>query len=81
MTKEQLQKGIMKLLPGSTISEHQKSMLTTLLATFNFSQLKSVYSALTTESKKMDGLDKKEERVVLKYQMAIDKVTSSLKKD
>jgi hypothetical protein len=77
MSIEELKNEVLAMLPESNISRHQKIMVSILLGTFDQSQLESVYSALKLESETMSQLARKEERINLKYEMAIDKVISS----
>lgn len=81
MTKVQIQKEIVKMLPDSGISRHQKIMTATLLHTFGMDQLKEIWTTLKSEKKKLSDLDQREKRAHLKHQVAMDKLTSSLEKE
>lgn len=79
MIKEKLQNEIVAMLPHSGISSHQKKMIGILIYTFDEPELQNIYDALRTEAKKLRELERKEKRVVLKYEMAMDKLTSTSK--
>lgn len=79
MTKEKLQNEIVAMLPHSGISTHQKNMIAILIYTFEEPELQNIYDALRTEAKKLADLDRKEKRVMLKYEMAMDKMVGTSK--
>lgn len=72
MIKAELQKAIMKLLPSSTLSAHQKSMIEILLPGMTDVELVNIYKTLSTEHEKMAKLNEKQKRVELKYKMMVD---------
>lgn len=69
----QLKDKILSLLPGSTISDHKKTMIGILIDAMNEVQLKDLFEGLKDEKEKMAGLDEKEKRIELKYKILLDK--------
>ena len=74
MTREQLQKGIRKLLIVSTVPEHYKRMLETLLPAMDMQTLQATYDPLLIEHKKMGRLAQKKKRVEHKYRVMVEKL-------
>lgn len=72
MIKAELQKAILKLLPGSTLSAHQKSMIEILSPGMTDVELVNIYKTLSAEGEKMAKLNEKQKRVELKYKMMVD---------
>ncbi len=77
MTKAELQEAILKFLPSSTLSAHQKSMIVILLPGMTEDELGDVYGTLSTEHKKMASLNEKKKRVELKYKIMIEGLSKS----
>lgn len=72
MTKTQAQQSILKLLPASTLSAHQKSMIEILLPGMTDTELAEIYKTLDTEHSQMTKLNEKQKRVELKYKMMVE---------
>lgn len=72
MIKAELQKAILKFLPSSTLSAHQKSMIEILSPGMTDVELVNIYKTLSTEHEKMAKLNEKQKRVELKYKMMVD---------
>jgi hypothetical protein len=72
MIKTELQNAILKFLPSSTLSAHQKSMIEILLPGMTDVELVNIYKTLSTEHEKMSKLNEKQKRVELKYKMMVD---------
>ncbi|MBI5753787.1 hypothetical protein HZA40_01435 [Candidatus Peregrinibacteria bacterium] len=80
MTKADLQQAILKFLPTSTITPHQKSMIEILLPGMTEAELGDVYKTLSTEHEKMTKLNEKRKRIELKYKVMVEGLTN-LKKN
>lgn len=74
MTKEQLQKGILKLLKTSTVPEHYKRMLETLVSVMDMETLQATYDPLILEQKKITQIEEKKKRIEHKYRVMIEKL-------
>ncbi len=74
MTREQLQKAILKLLVISTVPDHYKRMLETLLPAMDLQTLQATYDPLLLEQKKMKRLAQKKKRVEHKYKVMVEKL-------
>ncbi|MDA1061058.1 MAG: hypothetical protein O3B47_04675 [bacterium] len=74
MTREHLQKSIIKLLITSSVPEHYKRMLETLLPVMDLETLQATYDPLLIEQKKMAQLAQKKIRVEHKYRVMVEKV-------
>lgn len=72
MVKADLQKAILKFLPTSTLSGHQKTMIEILLPAMTDKELGDIYKTLSTEHEKMAKLNDKQKRVEFKYRMMVD---------
>ena len=75
MTNPQLQAAILKSLPGSTISDHQKTMVEILLPVMNTPVLKSILGALTNEKAQLGNLNNKKQRLAMKFNIMKEKIT------
>ena len=74
MTRKEIEKQIGKLLKTSTITDHNKKMLESLLTTMKPPVLKKILTALKKEDKKMKQLSDKKDRIQLKYKIMIEKL-------
>lgn len=74
MDKKTIQFEILKLLKDSTISDHDKEMVQTLLPVMEWDVLRNIYKALNNEKRKMKQLDQKQKRVEMKYKIMVDKL-------
>jgi hypothetical protein len=72
MVKAEVQKAILKFLPTSTLSGHQKTMIEILLPSMTDKELGDIYKTLNTEHEKMAKLNDKQKRVEFKYKMMVD---------
>lgn len=77
MTKEELQKQIVELLPQSKISDHQKRMITLLLPAMEEKELNNVHTTLLEEVSKLKSLGEKKKRIELKYQVMVEKMNKT----
>ena len=80
MKREELRKEVLRLVAGSSISKHQKNMIYILLDTFSDTELQQIHITLEAEHSQMRRLEMKEDRINLKYEMAVNKVIESIKK-
>lgn len=76
MDKNSLQKEILELLKSSSISEHDKQMVQTLLPVMDLAVLEGIFKALSDEKMKIGQLDEKKKRLELKYSILVDKVSN-----
>lgn len=74
MTRKEIEKQVKKLLKTSTITEHNKTMLKTLLSVMKLAALKKILTALKKEDKKMKQLSDKKKRIEMKYQIMVEKL-------
>lgn len=74
MDKNALQNSILTLLKTSTISDHNKKMIMTLLPVMEESELNDIHNALSEEKSKMEKLEDKKKRITLKYQVMVEKM-------
>lgn len=65
---------ILKLLETSSISDHDKFMIRTLLPVMKPNVAEGILNALQTEHDRLAQLDEKQKRVDLKYQVMVEKV-------
>lgn len=72
MTKEEIKKEILRLLPTSTITEHKKDMVRILMPAMSEEVLSHTYETLRVENEKMTKLNEKQKRIELKYQMMVE---------
>ena len=74
MIRNEIEKEIKKLLKTSTITEHNKRMIKTLLSVIKLAALKKILTALKKEDKKMKQLSDKKKRIEMKYQIMVEKL-------
>ena len=74
MTRKEIEKQVTKLLKTSTITEHNKRMVKTLLSVIKLAALKKILTALRKEDKKMKQLSDKSKRIKMKYQIMVEKL-------
>jgi len=74
MIRNEIEKEIKKLLKTSTITEHNKRMVKTLLSVIKLAALKKILTALRKEDKKMKQLSDKSKRIKMKYQIMVEKL-------
>ena len=74
MIRNEIEKEIKKLLKTSTITEHNKRMVKTLLSVMKLAALKKILTALRKEDKKMKQLSDKSKRIKMKYQIMVEKL-------
>lgn len=72
MTKEEIKKEILRLLPTSTITEHKKDMVRILMPAMSDEVLSHTYETLRVENEKMTKLNEKQKRIELKYKMMVE---------
>lgn len=77
MKKEDLQQAILRFIPSSSLSDHQKSMIQILLPGMTELELGNLYKTLSTEHEKMAKLNEKQKRAELKYKMMVDGLTKA----
>lgn len=75
MTKAELQQAVLKFLPTSTLSAHQKSMIEILLPGMTEAEVSDVYKTLSTEHEKMAQLNQKKKLIELKYKVMVEGLT------
>ena len=80
MNKEDLQQAILRFIPSSSLSDHQKSMIQILLPGMTDAELGDIYNTLKTAHDKMAKLNEKEKRVEFTYKMMIDGLTKAKSK-
>ncbi len=64
----------MDLLTSSTISEHSKSMVLTMLPVMSDDTEKKIYDALVLEAQRNDQIGDKKRRLQLKYEVMMQKL-------
>lgn len=69
-----LKREIMDLLTSSTISEHSKSMVLTMLPVMSDDTEKKIYDALVLEAQRNDQIGDKKRRLQLKYEVMMQKL-------
>lgn len=69
-----LKREIMDLLTSSTISEHSKSMVLTMLPVMSDDTEKKIYDALILEAQRNDQIGDKKRRLQLKYEVMMQKL-------
>lgn len=74
MQKNHLQSEILKLLKISSVPQHEKNMLETLLPVMETSTLNKLHSTLIKERDSMNKLNEKQKRIELKYQVMVEKL-------
>jgi len=72
MTKEEIKKEILRLLPTSTITEHKKDMVRILMPAMSDEVISHTYETLKIENEKMTKLNEKQNRIALKYQVMVE---------
>lgn len=74
MDRAILQHEILKFLQTSTIPEHEKTMLTTLLPIMHIQVLENMYVSLKKEQERLTQLGEKKKRIELKYKVMVEKL-------
>lgn len=74
-----LKREIMDLIRTSTISEHSKSMVLTLLPVMGADTEKKIYDALVLEAQRNKVIDEKRRRIQLKYEVMSQKLEKAQK--
>lgn len=77
MEKIELQQAILRLLTTSTLPDHDKRMVETLLPVMGGKVLEDIYNSLMTEKDKMTQLREKKKRIELKYQVMVDNLNTA----
>lgn len=75
MNKEDLQQAILRFIPSSSLTDHQKSMIQIILPGMTELELGDLYKTLSTEQENMAKLGEKQKRAELKYKMMVDGLT------
>lgn len=68
---------ILDLLKTSTIPDHEKMMVNILLPVMESPALEKIFKALSSEKAKMEKLEQKEQRIILKYKVMVDKLEAT----
>lgn len=77
MEKIELQQAILRLLVASTLPDHDKRMVETLLPVMSGKVLEDIYNSLMKEKDKMTQLQEKKKRIELKYQVMVDNLNTA----
>lgn len=77
MEKIELQQAILRLLVASTLPDHDKMMVQTLLPVMSGKVLEDIYNSLMTEKDKMTQLQEKKKRIELKYQVMVENLNTA----
>lgn len=72
-----IKKSILKLLKGSSLSFHDRMMIKILLPVMEDTVLNELFKVLSDEQEKLEKIDKKRDRVELKYQVLLQKVAKN----
>lgn len=75
-----LKNKILELLKVSSIPLNDKEMVEMVLPVMKDSALVKMHKLLSSEKKKMDSLDKKEERIEMKYQIMTENLAKMSQK-
>lgn len=77
MDRKFLQEGILGLLKNSLIPDHDKRMIEILLPIMAVHNLQNTYNALRTEQDKLAEIQKREERISLKYTVMVENLVKA----